>query len=135
MFFFFYFSIDPLSTIKRGVKKYQDTTEVAFFDVKDIKADLAALKKDYFEFKEEVRTSMLKVASKGPDASEFFPAKDNATIDRFMLKDEGFEKRKELLYLLLFNCGCDVQKSFADSFLLTVFSKEYVETHIWPLGR
>lgn len=121
--------------IKRGVKKNQDTTEVIFFDNKEIKADIAFLKQDYLEFKEEVRTSLSKVSSKGPAAIQWFPANDNDDLERFMAKDEIFEKKQEILYFLLYNCGCDIQKSFADSLLTTIFTKEYIETHIWPLGR
>ena len=129
------FLLDPLSTIKRGVKKYHDTTEVAFFDIKEIKADTAFIKKDYLEFKEEVRSALSKVSSRGTYANEFFPANDNPTLNRFMVKDEGYEKRREVLYFLIYNCGCDVQKTFADSFLNTIFTKQYIETHVWPLGR
>lgn len=124
-----------MNTIKRGVRRYQDTTEVAFFDMKEIKADLTSFKQDYLEFKEEIRSILSMLVSKGPDASDFFPANDNATLNRFMEKDKGYEKRKEALYFLIYNCGCDVQKTFADSFLTTVFTKQYIETHIWPLGR
>ena len=130
-----YFFIDPLNAIKRGVKKNHDTLEVSFFDIKEILAILSFLKKDYLEFKEEVRNVLSMVTSKGPDASEFFPAKDNATLERFMVKDDMFEKRREALYFLLYNCSCDNQKAFSESFIYAVFTKEYIETHIWPLGR
>ena len=124
-----------MNAIKRGVKRNHDTSEVAFFDIKEIKADIAFIKQDYLEFKEEISSILYQVASKGPDSSEFFPANDNATLIRFLVKDDGYEKRKEALYFLMYNCGCDVQKTFADSFLTTVFTKQYIETHIWPLGR
>lgn len=135
LFTLHFLSTDPLSTIKRGVKKYQDTTEVAFFDIKEIKADLAFIKNDYLQFKEEIRTGLSKVTSEGFYANEFFPVNDNDTLQRFLAKDNEYDKRREVLYFMLYNCACDSQKSFAESFVSTVFTKQYMETHIWPLGR
>ena len=124
-----------MNTIKRAMKKNHDTTEVAFYDIKEVKVDVAFIKKDYLEFKEEVRNVLSQFISKGPDASDFFPANDNATIERFMVKDDMFQKRKEALYFLLYNCSSNNQRAFSESFINAVFTKEYIETHIWPLGR
>lgn len=133
--FFRLFQLDPLTAIKRSVRKFQDTTEVAFYDVKTVKTDLSAFKKDYFQFKEEIRTAIAAIAIKGPEAADFFPANDNSTIQKFLVRDSEFPKRKESLYFLLYGCATDAPKTFSDALISTVFTREYTETHVWPLGR
>lgn len=124
-----------MNSIKRGVKKNQDTTEVAFFDIKTMKDELSVFKNDYLEFKEEIRTKLAAFGTKTPDASDFFPTKDNATLERFMVKDDLFKNRKESLYLLLYGCASDNQKNFCDGFINAVFTREYCTSHVWPYGR
>lgn len=104
-------------------------------DIREIKNDLKLFREDYLEFKTEVRQSLYHFKSKGPDASTYFPVQDNKIIEKFMCKDEDFEKRKQVLYHLMMECEADSQRKFTDSFLTTIFSKQYLATHIWPCGR
>lgn len=110
---------------------------MTFYDVKAIRDDVAFIKNDYLQFKEEVRMSFANINAKSSGAftSDFFPAEDNDSILRFMNDDADFEKRKNGLYLLLLGCGADSQRKFTDSFLRTLFSKNYLATYIWPHGR
>ena len=112
-----------------------DTGDSTYFLVKEIKKEVTFLKNDYLEFKQEMRAAVGKVTSKGCYASDFFPADDNDVLDRFMTNDKDFEKRREALYLLVSGCESDKEKTFANSMLNAIFSRKYMATHIWPLGR
>ena len=111
--------------------------EVTFFDVKAIRDDIAFLKKEFLELKDEMKLSFASANAKasGQYTSDFFPLRDNASIERFMKEDEELEKRKDSLYLLLSGCDAETPRKFSDAFLRTLFSKDYMKTYIWPLGK
>ena len=127
--------LDPLTNIKRSTRKTSDTVEVTFYDVKAIRDDVAFIKQDYLEFKKEMRLEMARLNSSTSYSSDYFPADDNSSICRFMEEDKDFKKRKESLYLLLSGCDADKPRKFSDSFLSTLFTKNYLSKYIWPLGR
>ena len=65
-----------------------------------------------------------------------FPVDDNDTIINFMKNDPEFEKRKDSLYLILLGCAAaETPRKFSALFLSTLFTKKYLSTYIWPLGR
>ena len=124
----------PLNSLKNSSKKTSDTVEVSFYDIKAIRDDLAFLKQDYLEFKQEIRDKLASLNASGNYACEWFPLNDNEEIQKFMKNDNGFQKRKDCLYLLLSSCDADTPRKFHDAFLNNVFSKEYLARYIWPHG-
>lgn len=133
--FLCFFLLAPLNQIKRMSKKDSDLLETIFFDLKTVKADTAFLKNDYLEFKQEMRLAVSNLNAKGSYVSEFFPANNNEMIDRFLKKDDGYSKRIDSLYLLMSECDAKTKRLFSDSFLRTLFTKDYMNTYLWPLGR
>lgn len=120
--------------MKNSSKKTSDTVEVTFYDMKALKEDVAFIKQDYLQFKEEVRVKMANMNASGTYVSDFFPAKENSDIERFMKKDAGLQKRKDCLYLLLLSFDANTTRKFSDTFLANLFSKEYLAKYIWPHG-
>lgn len=97
---------------------------------------MAFIKQEILEFKNEVRLGFASLNAKTrPNLNDYFPADDNSSIERFLNRDDGYEERLDGLYLLLSGCSAETPRKFTDAFLRTLFSKEYIVTHIWPLGR
>lgn len=97
--------------------------------------DTAFLKKEFLEFKQEMRHKLAGFKSMGPDLSDYFPAKNNDSIEKFMQQDEQLKERKDALYFLLQGCGFSTEKQFSDSFITSLFDTEYLKKYIWPHGR
>lgn len=66
---------------------------------------------------------------------EFFPIKDDETMDRYLAKDTDYESRKEQLSTVLLNTIHKSKKKFGSAVIRNIFSPEYIATHRWPTIR
>ena len=133
-FLLFLLHLAPLNSLKNTSKKTSDAVEVTFYDAKTTRDDVAFLKQEFLQFKEEVRFHFAKLNSSGTYVSDFFPANDNSDIERFLKNDANLQKRKDSLYLLLMTCDGETPRKFSDTFLKILFTQDYLATYIWPLG-
>ena len=119
------------------MKKHEMPLKYFVYNLKAIRDDVALMRKDYLEFKQEVRTSLARFDAIGSSyVSDFFPAEDNQQILDFLKEDKKLKKRKDSLYLLLtMTSAADTDRKFSDMFLRTLFSKKYLAEHMWPHGR
>lgn len=64
---------------------------------------------------------------------DFFPLKDQESLERYLKKDDDYEERKRQFYQILIPCqDASDKKKFASAVLLAVFSHEYWMSHRWP---
>ena len=133
-----YIFLSPLATlnvIRRNGRGCFDFVKENHFDQKANKDDMANVLKLLREIKEAVDDSKFKNKMKTIKIADYFPAKNNDSLKRFLKQDSDYDRRQEALYELLKTVVTDSQKKFNDSLLSTLFTLEYKEQHRWPCVR
>lgn len=74
--------------------------------------------------------------AKIPDIDEFFPVRDNKTLERFLDESDGlYPLRRSELMNRLYLCSAERKNIFATSVLNSLFSDNYINTHAWPTHK
>ena len=69
------------------------------------------------------------------DVSNIFPIDNDASMDRFLSQNDGFEKRKRGFENMLFNLTSDQpsdKRQFGEAMKNLLFTRNYIHTHRWP---
>ena len=63
---------------------------------------------------------------------DFFPIKDDATLEKFLKQDSEYEDRKNQFSDVILKANLDTPQKFIGSVVPLVFEQNYVAGHRWP---
>lgn len=134
MLFFIYLFLGTLGKMRRNmfntndiVKNHLDKLGLNDEHLKTIMSMLNEIKKDIQQFSFHMRMDSI-------DVSDFFPLKNDDDLKRFMDKNhEEWPLRRRGFYHLLFTTVTKNQKRFGTAMLHTLFSRQFISNHRWPL--
>lgn len=97
-----------------------------------IMSGIAELRALYNEVQKDVKAFSFYIQMGTEDVSNYFPANDNETINRFLLEDEDYKARRHGFYELLKTCVSVSQKKFGEAIINTLFTLHYKSNTRWP---
>lgn len=92
---------------------------------------------ELFQKQQEDNKKMISyLEEKIPDMSDYFPLKNDAALERFMDKSDGFyHLRRAEFYNMLVSHRSNKDNLFATTLMRRCFSKKFIRFHTWPGPR
>lgn len=131
-FLHFVLFLESVGSLRRNWRTTQEYVRSNYHDHQEEKRTLSSMEAMFKELKEDMKVMNFHLKMETADLSNFFPAKDNDQIHRFMIQDADFVRRRRGFYDLLKCVVAPTKKKFSEGLLASLFSLQYKRTKRWP---
>lgn len=130
------FSTGALNSIRRNLKNNAENVRAHSQDITELKATSEQILNRLDVMNKHLQVLVAQKCMDSESIDNYLPFPDNATIFRFLQKDDKFDERKFALEQILLTTipSNKNQKHFADALCKALFTRSYIASHKWPIA-